>query len=341
MTDRFKRFASGGAVVLMALAVALAFGAAPAAATSHVDTLAGDGTDVVQNFNASDDRFIEYTLDADDQTNGFDGDGSTVLKMNVTHNGEEHASASNSTFDGTALSYTFNISQDELATVPGEANSSTTVTVNAWGEDDGGNVTTSLDSFNATLEYQDGYAVVYIGDAEVAGDTTDITVNADSPEGIFATLGVSDPTYNVEADNVGLGQNASGTTVHIVAANQTDSDAFSEADSKLFGSYEAQDFHSDHLLEVQGHTHAVFVEEAPVDDLADGYTYATVGERNGHDAYSVHIADDYSGESSVDVSTTANDGPRVSFLVKRDAYGGYTDALTASTMVSGGLTAGA
>lgn len=341
MTQRLKRYASGGAVLMMALLVAIAMGAAPAAATSHTQSLAGDGTDTVTSFNASEDQYLTYTLNSDDGTNGFgsSGDGSTVLYFNVTESGEEHELVSNSSFGGSSTSHTFNISHADLDTVPGDANGSTTVTMNAWGENDSGAVTTSVDTFDVTIEYQDGYAVVYVGDTEMAGDNADVSASAEEPSGFFSFA--DSPTYNVEADNVGLGGNASGTTVHIVAANQSDSSAFSEADSELWGSNEAGDFHDDHLLTIEGHTHAVFAEEAP-EAVADDYTYGTVGTRGGHDAYTVHIDEDYSGESTLDISTTANDGPTVAFLVKRDAYSSTLDAFTASTAGAAGtgLTAG-
>lgn len=324
--------------VLIVAAVALAaVGALAGGAAAATDTLAGDGTDTVTDFNASSSDHIEYTLSADDGTNGFDGDGSTTLLMNITENGEEHVEVSNSSFDGTATSYTFNVSQDELGTIPGDANSTTNITVNAWGEDDAGNVTTTVDTFNADLEFHDGYAVIYVGDSAAAGDVNGVDVNAEEASGILATIGYAEDSYSVDADSVGLGQNASGTTVHVVVANQSNVSAFDDAQDKLVGSYESGDFLGSHLLEVGGHTHAVFNEEAPVDDLADGYTYATYGERNGNDAYAIHVDDDYEGESSLDVSTTANDGPSFGFLVKRDAFGGTLGALSAAALLFGSL----
>lgn len=332
MTSRALR------TLIVVAAALVAAGALAGGAAAATNTFAGDGTDTVQDFNASDSDYIEYSLSSDDGTNGFSGDGTDTVYLNVTHNGEEHLEVSNGSIDGSATSYTFNVSQDQLGTIPGDANGTTDVKVNAWGEDSSTNtVNTSVDSFNATLEFHDGYAVVYVGDEASAGNVNGVDVNANEASGILAKVGVSEDTYTVDADSVGLGQNASGTTVHVVVANESNVSAFEEAEDRLWGSYESGDFVGSHLLQVSGHTHAVFYEDAPVDDLADGYTYAEKTERNGHDSYAVHVDDDYDGESSLDISTTANDGPTVGFLVKRDAFGGALGALGAVSILFGSI----
>ena len=320
--------------VLLAGLLAVGMLAAPAAATGHVDTLAGDGTDTINNFNASEDRYVEYSL-ASDGTD-FAADGTTTVFMNMTVD-DEHVEVSNGTFNTSTASYTFNVSQDEMGTIPGDANSTTNITVNAWGEDDGGNVTTTVDTFNADIVFTDGYAVVYVGDSAAAGNVNGVDVQSTQASGILASLNVKEDTYTVDANSVGLGQNASGTTVHIVAANQSNVSAFSAAEDKRFGSYESGDYFGNHLLTISDHTHAVFYQEAPTEDLAGGYTYATVSERNGHDTYSVHVDDDYSGESSLDISATANDGPTFDFWVKKDAYDSTLGAVGMMAVLFGSI----
>lgn len=322
--------------VLITVAVALAaVGLIAGGAAAATDTLAGDDTDVIEDFNASDDDHVEYSL-ASDAAN-FSEDGTDTVYLNMTVN-DEHVEVSNGSIDDTASSYTFNLSHDEMGTIPGDAGENTTITVNAWGEDSTTNtVNTTVDTFDATLMYEDGYAVVYIGDTATAGDVDGVTINANEADGILATFGLAKDTYAVEADNVGLGNTSAGTTIHVVAANQSSVDAFTDAEDKRLGSYESEDYIGSHLVQLEGHTHAVFFEDAPVDDLASDYTYATVGERNGHDAYTIHVDEDYDGESSIDVATTANSGPTFDFLVKRDAFGGTLGALGAALAFVGSI----
>lgn len=321
--------------VLIVTAVALAaIGAFAGGAAAATDTLAGDGTDEIQDFNASSDDYVEYTLNSD--AVNFSEDGTTSVHLNMTVN-DEHVTVSNSTISGSASSYTFNLSQDELGTIPGNAGENTTITVNAWGEDSAGNTSTTTDTFDATLLFHDGYAVIYVGDAASAGDVTDVSMTAEEPEGWLSAF--QDSTYTVEADAVGLGQNASGTTIHVVAANQSDSDAFSEADGQaIWGSYSEGDFHKGHRLLVEGHKHAVFHTEV-ADFVVDDYTYATVSERNGHDTYSVHVGDDYDGESSMDIETVANDkyGPVEATFIKSAAENGFLANNFAASTSTGGV----
>jgi hypothetical protein len=87
---------------------------------------------------------------------------------------------------------------------------------------------------------------------------------------------------------------------------------------------------------VEGHPQAAFNTNAP-DDLADDYTHATVGERNGHDTYSIHVEDDYEGESNVDVETVANDeyGPLQKRSVRSAAYDSRTAWLVSMSTTPG------
>lgn len=131
------------------------------------------------------------------------------------------------------------------------------------------------------LENTDDRAVVYAGDEAQADNLKAVDVTSEEASGILATVGIEEDTHTVEADNAGLGNNASGTTVHVIAANQSGVDAFSQAEEKTFGSYDEGDFMKSHLLEIEGHTHAVFNEDAPTEDLADGYTYGEATTING------------------------------------------------------------
>ncbi|MEF8856878.1 MAG: hypothetical protein V5A16_05590, partial [Haloplanus sp.] len=247
--------------------------------------------------------------------------------INVTANDEHFTRtvdiSESDSVTGTDASYTFNVSHAELDTVPGDANGTTTIEVNAWGEDTSTDtVNTTTDTFDVETTFHEDYAVVYAGDAAANDNVNGLEVDTETDEPIVGFLGSTDAITSVEADNVGLGDNASGTTVHVIVANTSDEDAFGQAeDAKLFGSYESGDYMPSHQVLVEDHAQAAFNTETP-DALADDYTYATVDERGGHDAYAIHFADDYEGETSVDVETHANNGygPIQKRQVQMDAY---------------------
>jgi hypothetical protein len=328
------------AVLFAVVAVAVGMLAAPAAATSHVDSLAGDGTDHITNFNASSSDYITYTLSSDGTD--FGTDSTDTVYLNVTVN-DEHVQVSNSSISSTASSYTFNISHADLGTVPGDAGANTTITVNAWGEGADGSVNTSVDTFDATLGFHDEYAVVYAGNSAADGNVDGVSLDTMSDDPFLGISSLDDgASTTTEADNVGLGANASGTTVHVVVANTSSEDPFATAEEGgLLSSYDTEGaYMPTHQLMVEDTPHAVFNSEAP-SALVDGYTYATVGDRGGHDAYAVHVDEDYEDESSLDVTTRAND--EYGFVQKRsvraDAYGGWLNSLTASTATGGQLVA--
>lgn len=330
MTTKTKRASSIAIVALVAAAVGLALTGAAAADTT---TLAGDGTDHITDFNASESDHLEYSLSSDGTDFGTDGTDTVYLNMTVN---DEHVSTSNNSIESADTSYTFNVSHDDMNTIPGEPGENTTVTVNAWGEDtDTDTVNTSVTTFDATLTYHDDYAVVYVGDTATDGEIDDIDAET-ATESTWLGFGSDVSSTNVDADNVALGDNASGTTIHVIVANQSSEDTFSDAEDKRLGSYESGDFMPTHLLTIEGHHQAVFNSDAP-DSLVDDYTYATTGDRGGHDAYTVHVDEDYEDESNVDVSATANGeyGWGDAFWTKRDAFGGALGALTAGLFLFG------
>jgi hypothetical protein len=325
------------AVVAVGMLAIGVFAGAGAAATT---TLAGDGTDYITDFNASSSNNFTYTLNSDGTD--FGTDSTDTVYLNVTVN-DEHVQVSNSSISSTASSYTFSVPNDELGTVPGDASENTTITVNAWGEGADGSVNTSVDTFDATLGFQDDYAVVYAGQSAADGNVDDVSLDTESDDPFLGLSSLDDGASTMtEADNVGLGNTSDGTTVHVVVANTSDEDPFATAEEGgLLSSYDTEGaYMPTHQLMVEDTPHAVFNSEAP-DALVDGYTYATVGDRNGHDAYAVHVDEDYEDESSLDVTTRAND--EYGFVQKRsvraDAYGGWLNSLTASTATGGQLVA--
>jgi hypothetical protein len=315
---------------IMAVAAFVGLAVMAGGAVAATDTLAGDGNDQITGFNASDSDHIEYTLSSDGTD--FGTDSTDTVYLNVTVN-DEHVQVSNSSISSTASSYTFNVSHAELGTVPGDANETTNITVNAWGEGADGSVNTTTDTFDAGLEFADDYAVVYAGQSAADGNVNGVSLDTETTEKWFG-LASSDTSTTTEADNVGLGSTADGTTVHVVVANTSSEDPFAAAEEGgLLSNYDTEGaYMPTHQLMIEDAPHAVFNSEAP-EALTDGYTYATVDDRNGHDAYAVHVDEDYEDESSIDVTASANDeyGFIKSTQVKSNAYGGYFAGLTAST----------
>ena len=119
----FKRFGAA-AMGLMLLLSVFAAGGASAATT----TLTGSG-DQVTGFTANESNDIEYSV-ASDGTD-FGTDGSTTLKMNVTYDGQQYAVTEDAVSSSTSSSQILNISNDQLADLPGTAGENTTVNFTA------------------------------------------------------------------------------------------------------------------------------------------------------------------------------------------------------------------
>lgn len=335
-----------GGTVAVALLVALAVLATPGlAAAPTVDTESTattttsnvtDGT-VIAGFeaNSSNSSYLEANFDsANASVEIIDPDTGVVHATNDSDGMEVTNSSENY--------YAWDIGHDELATIPHGANENKSVTIKLINNTDVDNPDTT--EITVYLETVDDRAVVYGGAEAAAGNVgdVDVTTEVDEPPLGLSILGSNSSTTSVSADSVSLGNTSEGTTVHVIAANTSGEDPFSAAseDGFLMGTSDG-DFIDAHQLQVAGHNHAVFLSEAP-DGVVDGYTYGVTETVNGEDAYAVHIGDDYSGESSVDISTTANDdyGPWTSLQVQRDALGGWGAALSPGT-IGGGLTAGA
>lgn len=225
MRPIFRKFAT---LFLVLAVVTSGLGAFVGGVAAETTTLAGDGTDEVTNFNASASDHLEYDLASDDTD--FDTDGTTVARLNITYDGEEYVSVSESIDDGTAASYTINVSQDELEKLPGDATESTAVNVTAWGEDSEGNETTTADSFSADVTFNEFRSV------RTVHTTNDSIVNnfeaADDDGGLFASLS----SFNVFSSTLDSSAELEDTVG--VAGTTTDIQVYSE-DSDLTDAFDA------------------------------------------------------------------------------------------------------
>ena len=269
-------------VALVALAGIGAFAGSGAAATT---TLAGDGTDEVTGFTANESNDLEYTINSDDGTNGFDGDGTTTLKMNITYNGEQYAITEEAVSDGTATSQAVNISNDELSDLPGDAGESVNVTVNAWGEDDSGTETTTMDTFDVTITFDNGYAVVTVDDGTA---TTE-----DVGDGGILGFGANEKTIYTYEETVGV--DGDNTTVTVNDATDNGASAFDDA----IGDKENGDVIYGAAAAVDGSPVLAFEGEADADRVdLENDTYAV---HNSDGTWTFNLGDDYADAQNVDV----------------------------------------
>ncbi|WP_247005178.1 hypothetical protein [Halosolutus gelatinilyticus] len=189
-------------------------------AAADTTTLAGDGTDTVTGFNASSSDYIERSINADDGTNGFDGDGTETLFMNVSYDGHDYAEISAAVDDGTATSQTVNMSHDKLKKLPGDAGKVTTVNVTTWGENASGDTTTAATEFSVDITFADDHAVRTIHSSNNS-IVENIELSDDDDDGWVASLSSLNPLSSSDElvtieDDVGI------------AGSQTDIKVYSE-----------------------------------------------------------------------------------------------------------------
>lgn len=324
-----------GAIVAVAFFVALAMLAAPGMAaspttdseTTDTSTTSDltDGT-VLNGWEANGDNYswIEASYDSQNASVEIEDPDTGVIhasnsSMKQTAAVDTDASGTNDTWY-----YAWNMSHSELETMPHGASENKSVTIRFIND-------TSLDNPDTTeitvyLEAVDDRAVVYAGDQAAAGNVAGLDAETENKSSRLPDFLSSsdDSKTTIRADNVDLGNNASGTEVHVVAANTSDADTFSEAeDGGWFASYGEGDYIPTHQLHLEGHKHAVFHSSAPTEDLATGYTYAETSTLGGHDAYTIHVDDDFEDQTTLDVKTVANEkyGFNERRSIRADAYG--------------------
>jgi hypothetical protein len=302
----------GAVAVMLALAmmVAPAMAAAPTVDTETTDTSTTsdwtDNTNVTDfDANASNSSYLEASFDSQNASIEIvDPETGTVHAMNDSDAMQQTAALDTDT-SGTndTWYYAWDLSHDELGTVPMDANESKAITVRFIDD-------TTLSNPNVTeitvyLENQDDRAVVYAGDAAADGGVSGLDLSTSMNEPWLGVFGNTEASTTIEANSVGLGPNPNATDVTVIAANTSNEDPFEQALSKSYGSYSDGAFVPNHQLVINENKHAVFNNEAP-EGVLDGATYAHTTTVDGHDAYMVSIGEDYSNESSVDMTTKAN-----------------------------------
>jgi len=217
------------AVLLAALVaismVAMAVAPGAALADEHTTEIGGE-TDTVEYFNASEDEYILVTLEADGAD--FGEDETDTVYANITYDDVELFDYS-ADVDADETEYEFNVSHDELELLPGDAEETTEIELNAWGEDadaddDDDVESTEMVTLEVDIEFDETHAVVTAFEDD--DDVAEFEAAEDGMFGLsFGPLG-SDATADV-GDDVGIaGYN---TTIHTYADDGDMIDVFDDS----------------------------------------------------------------------------------------------------------------
>ena len=298
------------------LLVGLVF-AVPAAA----QTLAGDGTDYVQNFEAAEDDYLNYTVESDGTD--YSADGTDTIYMNATYNGVEHLMVSQDV-DGSQVNETFNVTHDELNTLPGAPNENTTVTVNAWGENASGSVTTSASTFDVDIEFDQNRSVMYLG------NTSNSAVNVDEFKPGFLTTYVpfygdedQPDSYTVEEERSVVGDNTT-ITMHLA-----DSDMESGFDYKADDYSAAGEPVLGVTVMVEDEIVPVFNSDVNTDYVSDNDTYAVYDD----DTVVVELGGEHSDADNVTVHAASHNPVEGDLGDIKDVESAYGDELTVDDLL--------
>jgi hypothetical protein len=291
--------------------------AVPAAA----QTLAGDGTDYVQNFEAAEDEYLDYTLNADGTD--FSADSTETAYLNVTYQGIEHLAISEDVA-GSDTSVTLNESQAALDTLPGAPNENTTVTVNAWGEGADGSVNTSVDTFEVDIEFDQNRSVMYLN------DTAASAIDVEEFEPGFLTTYVpfygdedQPDTYHVEEERSVVGDNTT-VTMHLADSDletgfDHEADSYSATGEPVLGV----------TVMVEDEIVPVFNSDLNTDYASDNDTYAVYDD----DTVVVELGGEHSDADNVTVHAASHNPVEGDLGSIEDVESAYGDELTVDDLL--------
>jgi hypothetical protein len=316
MRFSFKRAASLFMVVMLVGSVMIgAFAGGAAAATT---TLAGDGTDTVSGFNASSDDHLETTISSDGTD--FGTDSTETLFMNVTYDGEEYAEISAAVDSSTSSSQTLNMSHDQLDDLPGDAGEVTNVTVNTWGEGTDGSENTSGSQFNVEITFDNTYASTRVDDSSATIEEPETSFWSSSWDSVTFWSSSSTPDRHTYEQTVGI--DGSNTTVTLSDATTNGSDAFDDA---IDENAESGDLITGAATGVNGSPELAFYESADSDVVnTSSDTYFVYDSST--DVWTLHVGDDYSDVSQIDVYVSSQSYTEVDSFSDADRSALFIDA---------------
>ena len=298
------RLKSGFTVLIAALLVGSLMGAfAGAAAATPVSTtgdLAGDGTDVITEFNASDDRNHTVTYETENTSGTLDD--YDELSLDVSHDNHTYLALdqtdatviSGGGDSTTVLEVEFQVNHSELEKLPGDAGANTTTNYTITElEADASNDTTT--EFAVDYEFDNTHAVRHVHDEESQ------SIGSYSEEDGW--FGLSSDSHATIEDDVGI--DGDNTTVMVYS---DDSDVTGEFDSALEDADDGERVGM--LMTSTLNDEVVYVfanepgEKINGDNVTANDTYIVANEGG---VYEVNLGDEYQGEDTVSMSLVGNE----------------------------------
>lgn len=311
----FKRGAATLFMVAMVVGAALVGGFAGSAAAAEPTTESSsdiqDGT-TWADYNASpdDNKLVEFN-------NTDAADGALVVwdpeTGSTPSEAQKHLDLDNSSseFESTATgadSYAFNITADQLQTIPMEAGENKTVKFTIANQSDWDASDANLTTMDVTLDNTMERSVMYVGDYQIEQGAYGIEqTDEDGFLGVerFADRSTAlDTTRDIDGSN---------TTVYAFIANDT---AANHYDSD-FGSLDSGDWTKDTLTQLDDENAVKNYASALPDDLSADTSALKYDTSGSTDALVLELGDEYDGQSTLDVSVNSDPG----FFQKIGAYG--------------------
>jgi len=301
-SSRLKSGITALAALLLVTSVLGAFaGGAAAAPVTTTGDLAGDGTDQITKFNASDDRNHTVTYETENTSGTLDD--YDELSLEISHNNYTYATydqtdvtvVSGGGDSTTTLEVEFQINHSDLEKLPGDAGVNTTTNYTITERESGATVDRTTE-FAVDYEFADSYAVRHVHDAEnqaIASHSED--------DGYLMGLFGADSHATIE-DDVGIAGDNTTITVYSDDSNITD-----EFDTSLDGADDGERVGT--LMSSTLGDEVVYVfanepgETISGDNVTDSDTYIVANE-NGE--YTVHLGDEYQDENTVSMSLVGN-----------------------------------
>lgn len=338
---KHTRIVSSAAVLAMITLLALSMIAAPAAAGVVTGgDWEGDGTDVVNGFNASAENTSTVHYETNTTTDTLDDiEG---LEYNISHDGdvlveldkEDATIVSGSSDNTTALTVEFEVSHDELEKLPGQIGENVTTDVYIAELDANGDaINASESTFEVDFQFSDERSVMVVTSDSI--DDADVGPSVESYDeeiGGFLGFGAEETTiYELEETR---DINGSATTIYTYADDGDLADAFGESVAEEEGFFGAEAVDDGEPIPKQTMmtddgliiTYANEAGDA-VDEDAD--TYAIY--HNDSNMMELHLGDEYDGEESVEVYQGSH-SPNFDGIVENseiaEVYGselGFTD----------------
>lgn len=286
--------------ILLVALVALGVVAAGGVVSAADQELAGDGTDVIEDYEPDEDRAVNHTIEADEAT--WSDDGTETLVLNVSYDEIQHYELETTVDEENEASQTVSFSLDDIETVPGGANETTTVNVSTVGIDDAGQVSTAVEQFTVDLVFNDTHAAVHLHDEYDGDDGPDVDIESQDASGFWSldtfSFGVLGDDGEIDVATFGDDVSVVGAETEVTVHDET-SDGPGAFDESIEDSSSG-----DVLLEVTAAAddEPVFVFDGePDDDLVDTDDDTYVVYDASDDTFVYHLGGDFEDAEEIDV----------------------------------------